>query len=326
MSNSTLATYRRISPHRTSPRNHAIDTISIHCFVGQVTAKRGADYFATTDKEASVNYVIGTAGDVSVSVDEADCSWCSSNLRNDHRAVTIECACDAYAPYAINSKVYATLINLCEDICRRNGIKKLVWSSNKNDRINRRNGCNMTVHRDFANKACPGDYIYERLGQIASEVNDRLAGHGDKHTNGQDIEKGSTVRVKQGAKTYDGGGLAGFVYKRDHVVSEVSGDRCVITYNGVVVAAVRKSDLTLVGGGSANSGGNGAQGFKPYTVKVSVTELRIRSGPGTNNSSKGTIKPGVYTIVEEANGPGAKRWGRLKSGAGWISLDYTERV
>ena len=143
---------------------------------------------------------------------------------------------------------------------------------------------------------------------------------------GKEIVKGSTVRVKQGAKTYDGGSLASFVYSRDHVVSEVSGDRCVITYGGVVVAAVRMSDLTLVsGGGSTSTGGGDSQGFKAYTVKISVTELRIRSGPGTDTDSKGFIDPGVYTIVEEANGPGASKWGRLKSGAGWISLDYATK-
>ena len=67
-------------------------------------------------------------------------------------------------------------------------------------------------------------------------------------------------------------------------------------------------------------------GFTPYTVKVTVTELRIRSGPGTDTQVQGFIEPGVYTIVEEADGPGAKRWGKLKSGAGWISLDYAEKV
>ena len=67
-------------------------------------------------------------------------------------------------------------------------------------------------------------------------------------------------------------------------------------------------------------------GFTPYTVKVTVTELRIRSGPGTDTEAQGVIEPGVYTIVEEADGPGAKRWGKLKSGAGWISLDYAEKV
>ena len=142
----------------------------------------------------------------------------------------------------------------------------------------------------------------------------------------QEIIKGSTVRLNPGAKDYNGKGLASFVYTRDHVVSEVSGDRCVITYGGVTVAAVRKSDLTLVGGGGATStSGTASQGFKAYTVKISVTELRIRSGPGTDTESKGFIKPGVYTIVEESNGPGAKRWGKLKSGSGWISLDYATK-
>ena len=140
---------------------------------------------------------------------------------------------------------------------------------------------------------------------------------------GGTIVKGSVVRVKQGAKDYNGGGLASFVYTRNHVVSEVSGDRCVITYNGVVVAAVRKADLTLVSGGATTK--PTTPSLTPYTVKVSVTELRIRSGPGTDTASKGFIAPGVYTIVEESNGPGASKWGRLKSGAGWISLDYATK-
>ena len=97
----------------------------------------------------------------------------------------------------------------------------------------------------------------------------------------KEIVKGSVVRLKQGAKTYDGGNLASFVYERDQVVSEISGDRCVITYGGVVVAAVRKSDLTLVSGGVSTPKPT-APAFTPYTVKVSVTQLRIRSGPGTN--------------------------------------------
>ena len=79
-------------------------------------------------------------------------------------------------------------------------------------------------------------------------------------------------------------------------------------------------------GGSTSSGGSGSQKFEPYKVQVKVTELRIRSGPGTDTEDLGFIEPGVYTIVEEAGGPGAKRWGKLKSGAGWISLDYAEKV
>ena len=174
MSNSTLAGYTRNTKNRTSPRNHKIDTITIHCYVGQVTAKQGCDYFATTDRECSANYVVGKDGSIGISVEEKDRSWCSSNEANDQRAVTIEVASDTKHPYAVTDKAYAALLDLVTDICRRNGIKKLVWSTKKSDRVNHKNGCNMTVHRDYANKACPGDYLYNRHGEIAAEVNRRL--------------------------------------------------------------------------------------------------------------------------------------------------------
>lgn len=171
MSNSSLVTYKKITSNKTSPRTHAIDTITIHCIVGQWTAKQGCDYFASTDRQCSANYVVGKDGSIGLSVDEADRSWCSSNKANDHRAITIEVASDTTHPYAVTDAAYNALIKLVADICQRNGIKKLVWSTTKNDRVNHLNGCNMTVHRDFANKACPGEYLYSRHGEIAQKVN-----------------------------------------------------------------------------------------------------------------------------------------------------------
>ena len=132
--------------------------------------------FSRTSKGASCNYGIGYDGRICTIVDESDRSWCSSSAANDNRAITIECASDAIYPYAINANVWKSLIELCADICKRNGIKKLVWSTDKNTRMNHLNGCNLTVHRDYANKSCPGDYIYNRLGQIAKEVNQKLSG------------------------------------------------------------------------------------------------------------------------------------------------------
>lgn len=85
--------------------------------------------------------------------------------------MTIEVASDSTHPYAVNDAAYRSLIVLLADICRRNGIEKLVWSTNKSDRVNHKNGCNMTVHRDYEAKACPGEYLYSRHGQIAAEVN-----------------------------------------------------------------------------------------------------------------------------------------------------------
>ena len=174
MSNSPVVDYTRISPNKNSPRNHKIDTITIHCVVGQCTAETLGNIFAPTSRQASSNYGVGTDGKIGMYVEEKDRSWCSSNAANDNRAVTIEVASDTKHPYAVNDRAFAALLDLVTDICKRNGIKKLVWSTKKADRVNHKNGCNMTVHRDYANKSCPGDYLYNRHGEIAAEVNRRL--------------------------------------------------------------------------------------------------------------------------------------------------------
>lgn len=174
MSNSPLVDYTRISPNKNSPRNHKIDTITIHCVVGQCTVETLGNIFAPTSRQASSNYGVGTDGKIGMYVEGKDRSWCSSNAANDNRAVTIEVASDTKHPYAVNDRAFAALLDLVTDICKRNGIKKLVWSTKKADRVNHKNGCNMTVHRDYANKSCPGDYLYNRHGEIAAEVNRRL--------------------------------------------------------------------------------------------------------------------------------------------------------
>ena len=174
MSNSKLVNYTKISPNKTSLRTHKIDTITIHCVVGQCSVETLGNIFTPNSKQASSNYGIGYDGKIGMYVEEKDRSWCSSNAINDNRAVTIELASDTTHPYKVNDKAYKSLINLCVDICKRNGIKKLVWSTNKNSRVNHLNGCNMTVHRDYANKACPGEYLYSRHFEIAEEVNKRL--------------------------------------------------------------------------------------------------------------------------------------------------------
>lgn len=174
MSNSSLATYKRLTGNY-DPRNHKIDTITIHCYVGQVTAKQGCDYFYNTDREVSSNYVVGRDGSIGLSVEEKNRAWTSYSPPNDHRAITIEVASDAKTPYAVTDKAYSALIALVTDVCKRNGIKKLVWSNNKTDRINHQNGCNMTVHRDFLSTDCPGEYLYSHMSDIAAQVNKRLS-------------------------------------------------------------------------------------------------------------------------------------------------------
>ena len=255
LANVPVVTYSRISPNRTSPRNHKIDTITIHCIVGQWTAKQGCDYFATTGRECSANYVVGKDGSIGLSVEEQDRSWCSSSRSNDHRAITIEVASDTKHPYKVTDQALAALIDLLVDICRRNGIKALLWKGDKS-LIGQVNKQNMTVHRWFANKACPGDYLYNLHPQIAAQVNERL---------------------------------------------------------GAAAPAEPEKKPSQTPSGAT---------FTPYLVRITASVLNIRKGPGTTYAVTGQIKDrGVYTIVEQKG-----NWGRLKSGAGWISLSYTKKV
>lgn len=323
MSNSPLVSYTKISPNKNSPRNHAIDTITIHCVVGQCSVETLGNIFAPTSREASSNYGIGYDGKIGMYVEEKDRSWCSSNAANDNRAITIEVASDTSEPYAVNAKAYAALIDLVTDICKRNGIKKLVWSTNKNERVNHLNGCNMTVHRDYANKSCPGTYLYERHGDIAKQVNARLGATSDTTTPSipstpTKVKAGDVIKLKSGATYISGQSIPNWVINSTLYAREIrrNGDIVFSTLKtGAITGVVSPSQLV----GSTSNGST--TNTTKYLVKVTTDALNIRKGPGTNYLVTGCIRDrGVYTIVETSG-----NWGRLKSGAGWICLDYTQK-
>lgn len=254
--NSPLVDYTRISPNRTPNRTHSIDTITIHCVVGQCSVETLGAIFAPSTRQASSNYGIGYDGRIGMYVEEKDRSWCSSSASNDHRAITIEVASDTYHPYAVNDKAYAALLNLVTDICRRNGIKKLVWSTNKNERMNHLNGCNMTVHRDYANKSCPGDYLYNRHGKIAAEVNKRLGATGGNDDGGNTgggitttvFKAGDVVKIT-GTTYYSGAAIPAWVKVKNWIVHSVSGERVVINKSedgkNAIMSPVNARDLAL---------------------------------------------------------------------------------
>ena len=259
MSNSSLVSYTKLSPCKSHPRNHVIDTITIHCMAGNMTVESCGALFSKYSRQTSSNYGIGSDGRIALYVNEEDRSWCTSSRTNDNRAITIEVANDGGAStgWHVSDKAMASLINLVTDICRRNNIKELKWKADKN-LIGQVDKQNMTVHRWFAAKACPGDYLYGAHAQIAAEVNKRLSG-------GTSAKPATEDNIKP---------------------------------------------------------------FEPFKVKVSISSLNIRKGPGTNFGKTGNYTgKGIFTIVEVIEGPGSKSgWGKLKSGAGWISLDYTTRV
>ena len=274
MSNSKLASVTLISPNKNSPRNKPIDRISIHCFVGQVTAKRGCEVFQPTSKKASCNYVVGYDGSIGLCVDEGDRSWCTSSAANDHRAVTIETASDNKDPYAVTDKAYAALLDLVEDICRRNGKTKLLWLGDKDKTLAFKPAADemvLTVHRWFANKACPGQYLLDRHPEIAAEVTRRLGG--DAQTSGTGTTQ-ATDNLYRGRKTWADAKSQVGAYK-----SVANAKRAVDSHPGY-----------------AAFDGTGKQvypepetSFRPYQVQVTTANLRIRTGPGTNYAATGGL-------------------------------------
>lgn len=175
MSNSTLVTYTKLSPNKNTPRNHVIDTITIHMVEGQLSVETLGEIFAKKSRKASSNYGIGSDGRIALYVDESDRSWCSGNPANDHRAITIEVASDKTSPYAVNSAAYNALIDLCTDIVKRNpGFKgSLKWADDSN-LVGLVDKQNMTLHKWFQDTPCPGEWLHSRMGQIAKAVNVRL--------------------------------------------------------------------------------------------------------------------------------------------------------
>lgn len=317
MSNSPLATQCLISPNRSSPRSHKIDTITIHCYAAQVSVKRGLNGFHDPDRGASCNYVIGYDGEIGLCVEEKDRSWCTggkdangnvirvngiSGGDNDERAITIEVASDNFHPYAVTDAAYKSLIRLLIDICKRNNIPELRWKGDKS-LVGKPGEQNMTVHRWFAVKACPGDYLYERHSQIAAEVNKALVASPAVDPNHQ------LYRVRK-AWNNPASQLGAFkVLSRAQALADSNPGWKVYDWTGQCVYPAG-SDST------------------EFRVQVSVDNLNIRSGPGTDYRKTGKYTGvGTFTIVETQPGTGSSSgWGKLKSGAGWIALDYCKQL
>ena len=305
MSNSPLVVYTKLSPNHSGKRTKKIDTITIHCMAGNCSVETCGNLFANSARQASSNYGIGTDGRIALYVDEANRSWCTSSNANDQRAVTIEVANNGGAPdWPVSAKAYAALLDLVTDICKRNGIKRLVWSTSKNDRVNHLNGCNMTVHRDYANKSCPGDYLYNRHGQIAAEVNKRLGiTDAGGSTGGQ-----TSGNTETGLKVGDVVNFKG----TQHYTSAAAKDAKTCkpgkaTITAIAAGKAHPYHLKAVSGGSSTVYGwvnaadisTGSAGTATsYRVRTTADVLNIRKGPGTNYGVAGQIKgKGIYRTM-----------------------------
>lgn len=255
--NSPLVSYTKLSPNHSGQRTHSIDRITPHCVVGQCSVETLGNIFLPTSRQASSNYGIGVDGRVGMYVEEKNRSWCSSSNANDQRAVTIECASDNTEPYAFKDVVYKRLIELCTDICKRNGKTKLLWLGDKAKTLNytpKSDEMVLTVHRWFANKSCPGNWMYARMGDLASKVTAALG----SDVKPADPVKPTPVGIKAGdlvtitgSTYYNGKSIPGWVKKLRWYVVEVSGDRAVINKDEsgryAIMSPVKTSALAVAG-------------------------------------------------------------------------------
>lgn len=313
--NSSMVVYTKLSPNHSGQRTMAIDRITPHCVVGQCTAEGLGDWFAKSSTQASSNYGIDKDGRVGMYVEEKNRSWCSSSGANDQRAITIECASDTSEPYAFRDIVYQRLIELCIDICKRNGKNKLIWFGDKDKTLNyspKSGEMILTVHRWFANKSCPGNWMYARMGDLAEKVTKALSGEAELGKSSEDSQKIKRYRVRKtwaDSKTQKG---AYKILDNAKKCADQNPGYKVFDADGKVVYEPKAAEPAVK---------------VPFLVKVSISDLNIRRGAGTNYDRVQFCPPGIYTIVEVKSGKGsAAGWGRLKSGIGWISLDFVKRV
>ena len=316
--NSSMVVYTKLSPNHSGQRTMAIDRITPHCVVGQCTAEGLGDWFAKSSTQASSNYGIDKDGRVGMYVEEKNRSWCSSSNANDQRAITIECASDTSEPYAFRDIVYKRLIELCIDICRRNGKNKLIWFGDKDKTLNyspKSGEMILTVHRWFANKSCPGNWMYARMGDLAEKVTKALQGSSGSSKDTEPAEDKTAIRWYRVRKTWADSKTQKGAYKildNAKKCADQNPGYKVFDADGKVVYEPKTAE---------------PEAKVPFLVKVSISDLNIRKGAGTNFARVQFCHPGVYTIMEVKAGQGSKAgWGRLKSSLGWISLDYVTRL
>lgn len=166
-SNSQLVSYVDSSSPNYNQRTGPISKITIHHAAGKLTLQQFSSILQDPSREVSWNYAISYDGKIGLYIPEKYRAWTSSNRDNDMIAVTIEVSNSANDdPWPISNEAYTALLNLCEDICRRNNIESIHFTGNKSG--------NLTMHKWFSSTGCPGPTLEPRFIDIAKKVNVKL--------------------------------------------------------------------------------------------------------------------------------------------------------
>ena len=290
-----------LSPNHSGPRNHVVDTITPHVVVGQCTAESLGGLFADPNRDASCNYGIDKDGRVLLCVDEDNRSWCSSSSSNDNRAITFECASDTKHPYKVNDIVFEKLVDMCIDICRRYNKDKLIWIDNKEKALSyqpKSNEMIITVHRWFANKSCPGDYLYSRLGELATTVTKQLSIQTVYNIGRYKLNKNLYLRTQPKLSSKKKRKLAkGSVVE----VSRIRGHWGYVDRFNAWVCVKHCS----------------------YSYKLGEYKLNknlvVRQGADKTTKKIDTLKKGTIINISQVQN---KQWGYFKELGGWVCLKY----
>ena len=299
--NSPLVVYTRISPNRNSPRNKAITKITIHHMAGVCSLEQFGNIVANPTRQMSANYAIGNDGRIGLFCPECDRSWCSSSPENDHQAITIEVSNSEYGDasgWPIGEAAYNSLIDLCVDICRRNGIQKLEFTGDKTG--------SLTYHYMFSKTACPGPWIKAHTKEICDRVNSRLGAATPSTPLGL-----YTISLTSGTPIYDepNGKVDGEISASTKytIVEEksIDGYKYGKLKSGAGWVILEKPEQTVTGTPVS------------YTISLNGSDAVYKIPGGSQSGTVGTN--GVFTIVEEYLYDGTK-YGKLKSGIGWVVI------
>jgi len=282
---------------------------------GVLSLEQFGNIVTTPGRDMSANYAIDKDARVGLFCEEKDRSWCSSSSWNDNRAITIEVSNSLYGDatgWPISDKVYNKLIDLCVDICQRNGIKSLEFTGDTNG--------SLTFHCMLAQTQCPGPWIKSHVQELCAKVNSRLTAQStpiksneisNTPSTGLTFKEGQLVGISSPALYYTGTSIPDWVKSQKWYISSISGDRAVLGKNEKGDQNIQSPINTkyLIPAGVTPSS---------YTTNLKATDLIYTTAGGT---MKGTVgMNGVFTITEEKVVNGIK-YGKLKSGAGFVKLD-----
>ena len=323
-------------------RKYKVTRITPHCWVGQVSIENGLNYFATTSRQVSSNYIIGSDGRVGGCVREDWRAWTSSSRDNDNRAITIECASDAKSPYAFKDAVFKKLVLLSADICKRYGKKKLIWISDKNKALSYKQKDDemlLTVHRWFASTDCPGSWLMGRMGTLASQVTAILQGDTPTENTYTVCTSGNALRLRAEPNTTSkqvGYINNGTTFKADKVVKgqNVGGVDTWAYYHGGYASGKYLSPTPKVTESTPPPTTTTPVVTTPVTPPISKPSgkkykctcskgVNVRKGASTLYGKCGAVNYGqTVTIYTQKNG-----WGNTtSSGNRWVCMKYFKAV